>query len=712
MAELAQHSDDVKKPSPSADSVANSQKSAEISDESVAEKPALAPNVELSGEMQEGGFENAQWLVQRDGRFIQITELLYRLLEQIDGQRDLEAIAAGVSEATGKNVSANNVRTLLAKNLIPKGLVLKADGTAVEPTGEGVRSPLAVKMRMAMIDARFIRPITNVLQILYKPVILIGVMILVAVAQGWLFFVHGVAQSTQAALKEPGLLLILFAIIVLSAAFHEFGHASALEYGGGKVRGMGAGIYLMYPAFYTDVTDNYRLPRWSRVRTDLGGFYFNLIFALAMMGLYMLTGHEFLLLAILLLDLEIIHQSLPFVRLDGYWALADLTGVPDFFSQIGPYLRTVLPLPWWKGPKLPPYKRWVKFVFGAYILITIPLLAFLLFTMIKSVPRVLATAWESFGEQRVGLSQAYTAGDILGILSGVVQIITLALPTLGLIYVLYSLGRRAITALWNWSKPTPLRRGIGTLGSIAAVALLAYLWAPQLPWDPQSSGPLYAKGQFVPIRPEERGTVGDAINDIPVMRSFVPANFTTEGNPNPVVATAAPEATAVGDPAKTPTPDATGTVSSVGTTVEPEASTTAGATATARTTATPSATGSTTTAGTTATPSATGRTTASPTLEATAPSSTRTTAPAVATARPTVAPTTAPTTAPTSAPTTAPTSAPTNEPTSVPTTTPTVLPTALPTASPTVVPVDAGTTTVPAVPQNNANAADTVTPAP
>src|SRR5918998_2631980 len=103
---------------------------------------------------------------------------------------------------------------------------------------------------------------------------------------------------------------------------------------------MGAGIYMVYPAFYTDVSDNYRLPRWARVRTDLGGFYFNLIFVLGLMGLYVVTGQQFLLLVVVLINLEIIHQLLPFVRLDGYWTLADITGIPDLFTHIGPYLRT------------------------------------------------------------------------------------------------------------------------------------------------------------------------------------------------------------------------------------------------------------------------------------------------------------------------------------------------------------------------------------
>ena len=40
---------------------------------------------------------------------------------------------------------------------------------------------------------------------------------------------------------------------------------------------MGAGLYIVWPAFYTDVTDTYRLGRGGRLRTDLGGLYFNAV---------------------------------------------------------------------------------------------------------------------------------------------------------------------------------------------------------------------------------------------------------------------------------------------------------------------------------------------------------------------------------------------------------------------------------------------------
>jgi methyl-accepting chemotaxis protein len=54
------------------------------------------------------------------------------------------------------------------------------------------------------------------------------------------------------------------------------------------------------------------------------------------MGLYLVSRQEALLVIAVMISWNALYQFLPHVRLDGYWALADLTGIPDFFSQIGP----------------------------------------------------------------------------------------------------------------------------------------------------------------------------------------------------------------------------------------------------------------------------------------------------------------------------------------------------------------------------------------
>jgi len=474
----------------------------------VPERPTLAPNIVMSGEMEESGFAEPQWMVQRDGQFIHLTELLYRVAEQVDGQRSLDEIASTMSEKIDRTVSVDNVRQLIGTKLIPLGVVVGADGKVVgaDAAGEGaVRSPLKINMKTKVLPRGLITPLTKVLKILFFPPILIAMLIVCFAAQVWLFFVHGIASSIHEAVYKPWVTLVVLGVIVVGTAWHEFGHASALEYGGGEVRGMGAGFYLVYPAFYTDVTDNYRLGRWARVRTDLGGFYFNLIFCLGLVGLYTLIKQPFLLLGVLLIDVDIIHQCLPFVRLDGYWTLADVTGIPDFFSYMGPFLRSVLPLKKKEGDdKLPAFKRWVKVIFAIYIIVTIPILAFLLFEMLKNVPRILASAWDSLGKQWSALTNAASGGHYGGVALAVLQILLLALPVAGLGFALFSLGRTGMRLLWNWAKPTPGRRVVGSLATAAFATLLVYLWVPNLSFGGSSSA-VAAQNNWRPIPADERG---------------------------------------------------------------------------------------------------------------------------------------------------------------------------------------------------------------
>src|SRR5436190_1588043 len=75
-------------PAASHDAAPQAQPEAEVAD-----PPERAPGVQLSEAMEESAFVEPQWLVQRDGTFIQLTELLYRVVENIDGQRSLEEIA-------------------------------------------------------------------------------------------------------------------------------------------------------------------------------------------------------------------------------------------------------------------------------------------------------------------------------------------------------------------------------------------------------------------------------------------------------------------------------------------------------------------------------------------------------------------------------------------------------------------------------------------
>lgn len=150
-------------------------------------------------------------------------------------------------------------------------------------------------------------------------------------------------QAMAHVMANPAGILLVVLLTLASAAFHEVGHAAACRYGKVPPGAMGCGIYLVWPAFYTDVTNSYRLSKSGRLRTDLGGVYFNGLFIVGLFLLYVYTGSPLLLVTFLLVNLEMVQQLLPTLRFDGYYIVSDLVGIPDLFKYVGPILkRTIL----------------------------------------------------------------------------------------------------------------------------------------------------------------------------------------------------------------------------------------------------------------------------------------------------------------------------------------------------------------------------------
>ena len=533
----------------------------------------------LRGKLDDTAYEQELYLAEREGAFVQLTPLLYHALEQVDGKRSFAEIAQRLTEIMGRPYEPANAKRLLEK-LVPLGLVVDGEGN-IPPPPQGfsaLRSPLALNLRMALISMATANAIARPFTLLFFPPVIALLVLASLAAHVWLYAMHGVAQGASQVLYNPGLTLALIGAFVIAAAFHELGHAAGLRYGGGNVRAMGVGLYLVYPVFYTDISASYAMGRGGRLRADLGGFYFNAIFQLAVIGLWTVTHQEFLLLLAMLVDVEVLYQCLPFVRMDGYWIFADLTGVPDFFTRMGAAIRRFFPGA--KKDQLPPLKPWARVVFALYALIVAPILALLLTGAFRSFPSVLATAFDSGGKLLAGSGDAWAHGDAITAVADIAQLLLLALQALGLAMVIFVVSKRALTALWSWAQPSTGRRAFATVATIGAAALLLYAWLPpSAAVAGPSGGPAYsAVTNTSPITPTDRGTVADAIPAVagllpsspgtqePLAPSATPsAQSTVSATPSATTspagsaapATVVPTATATATPAATPTPSAT-----------------------------------------------------------------------------------------------------------------------------------------------------------
>ena len=461
--------------------------------------PALADGIQLLGETKGSGYRQAPSLVRRaDGQTIQLTRLLYLVLEAVDGRRSLEEIAQHAGSQSGKPISADNVRTLIDTQLLPLGLLRLADGT--QPEVKKSNPLLGMRFRYSVTDPERTRKLTAPFAALFHPLIVVAVTAAFLATCWWVLMVKGLASATHEAFANPGLVLLILLVTVLSAGFHEFGHAAAARRGGATPGAMGTGLYLMWPAFYTDVTDSYRLGRAGRIRTDLGGLYFNAIVAVAIMGVWWATGFDALLLVVVTQILQMVRQLLPMVRFDGYHILADATGVPDLFQRIKPTLLALIP--WRKtDPEARLLKPWARAVVTAWVLVTVPLLVFSLVTMVLTLPRILGTAWDNGWKQQAMLSHSVAAGDFADAAVRALAIICIALPILGIFYILLRLIRQVVTGLWQRTRGKALQRGTAIAAIAALTAGLAWAWWP-------------GAESYRPVQPYERGTLADATTTI------------------------------------------------------------------------------------------------------------------------------------------------------------------------------------------------------
>jgi putative peptide zinc metalloprotease protein len=433
--------------------------------------PRLADGVELIGEYQGSGFQEPRYIVRRaDGQVIQLPRLLYLLAASMDGQRDQAQVAGVLSTEFGKVVQAEQVAFLVDNRLRPAGIVAADPGAGDLATGPpGAASKLtvksdpllALKFRVGVVPERTVWRIAGIFgPMFWPPVILaalagfVGLDVLI-IAQGGL---GRIVPSAIALVYQPALTLLVLGLILVSAAFHECGHVTACRYGGAKPGVMGFGLYLVWPALYSTVTDSYRLGRVGRLRTDLGGVYFNAVFIAGMSVAYLYTGAPWLLVAIVALHVETATQFLPMIRLDGYYILSDLIGVPDLFSRMGPVLASIIP-----GranhPRVQELKPWVRRMITLWVLIVVPYLGYWLIGFLIVLPRVLPVVWNRLVWLIHAVEVAVSANHGAEAALGVVQIVLLLLPWVGSSLMLGMMLRRPLRWLRRRGTPTAVHAG-------------------------------------------------------------------------------------------------------------------------------------------------------------------------------------------------------------------------------------------------------------
>ncbi len=295
---------------------------------------AIPDGVEL-GEFETSLSDNPLWVCVR-GKHFQVRGTAREVILCVrQGSRTISEISAELAKNKDDSPSVEEVRETVQR--LTSSAILQRDGEEilVEPRKSRwrLRSAGYFATYVPILSQEFLRPITTRLAVLFSPywmARLIPLLLLVQIIFWW--------KSGPRLIGSIGSLnqsrFFLFLMFNYCGLFlHELGHAAACIRCGVKHGPIGFGIYLIFPAFYADVTDAWRLPNRQRMVVDAGGVYVTLALAWSALIVFLITGNSVAEILAAVYGMTAFFSLNPFLRMDGYWLVSDGLGIPNLMAM-------------------------------------------------------------------------------------------------------------------------------------------------------------------------------------------------------------------------------------------------------------------------------------------------------------------------------------------------------------------------------------------
>lgn len=377
-----------------------------------------------------------------DGRHFQINEKLYHLLDTLRTAMTLPGLATAFTQRTGQTVALEQLQQLSAQ-LVEQGLVSEAGTTAVTPTAApSATSYLGLHYHRDLLSPAVLAPMANLLQVCFNRGVAAVLVTLIAGAHVLAYREMGFPPTIN---METVSWPLIYGVILVSILFHELGHLAACRRWNCAHGPLGFGLYFFNPVFYVDVTAAWRLKRYQRAVVDIGGVYIQLLFVPVSLLLFWLTHNPTYLMIIAIIDLLLLGNFEPFMKLDGYWLLSDLTGIPNLHTRTGEMIRRLGGWMLWRlgrrptPPAAAAFSQWsglVRSVLIGYVALSIVLWPLLLIAMVPMLINAVMTYPALWQSAFTALLEAGATGNLSAIFA---QLSVLFLPTLTLVNLVFIL---------------------------------------------------------------------------------------------------------------------------------------------------------------------------------------------------------------------------------------------------------------------------------
>ncbi len=262
------------------------------------------------------------WLIRAGEVIYAVPEKLGRQLLPWHGRRPSSAELAGGAVPPGIDADQWTAFMTALEEALSGGKGVAAPRL---PPPIWLRAPLLPTMLVRRL-ARWLAPLSG------------GYGLVLLTLMGLAGYAHlGLTTAANPIRPAPGSLGVALGLFLLSAVWHELGHAAALARHRYPPGGIGVGLLFVVPVLFADVTAVGVLPRSGRLRVDIAGVAFQFGFG----GL--LAGSAFVVepgpapvMAAWLVLVAVCWSLFPFIRADGYWLVCDLLGLAELEADPQP----------------------------------------------------------------------------------------------------------------------------------------------------------------------------------------------------------------------------------------------------------------------------------------------------------------------------------------------------------------------------------------
>jgi putative peptide zinc metalloprotease protein len=341
-----------------------------------------------------------KFLVSYNKRYFEVNEAVVQLIELYRNSNSFNEIASKLSSLReGSSYNEDDIASLYSKYINP---IIETDKKKKEKF---------FLWEKELIPSQIVDFFSQILRVLFFPAVIKILIVAAILTEIFFFYNNAVIFSVQVA--DAYIIVVVLLLYLCSSFLHELGHATACKYFGANHGGIGIGLYLNFPVFYTDVSEVWTLSRKQRMLVNFAGIYFQLISLIPLFLIFFITKSEVIKFFIFTLNFNFVITLNPFFRFDGYWIMSDLLGVPnlrtrskDFFSFV---LKKLKRKKVDKKPFFLTIKNTEKVTFIIYSLIVN---LFFLYYFAYILPRFLGMFIKYFPERLSNLLNVIIAGQV------------------------------------------------------------------------------------------------------------------------------------------------------------------------------------------------------------------------------------------------------------------------------------------------------------